>query len=174
MARDSKSKGGDKKAERAPSKPQKPAAPLPSPSVLSRHEGSMVERSSRGFSYGEVQGSGMAVVTARNWGVPLDTRRRSVLEGNVHALKGWYSKSKGASEAKKVEAELVKIGREAEGEVRKGVAKARKEAVRAEKEVEKLEKEAVEKVEAPIKKRRAKKAAKDSEEASSQEQAKDE
>ena len=118
----------------------------------------MVSRDSKGFSYGEVEGSGMPPLVARRWGVPIDLKRRSVLDGNVQALKGWYAKSAkgGASEVKKVEEEVGKIEREVGQEVRKGVSKAKKEVVRAGKEAKKLEEEVVEKVEEPIKKRRAK------------------
>ena len=134
----------------------KPAGPVPMPSVLSRHEGVMIERNSKGFSYGEVAGSGMTVLTAERWGVPLDIRRRSVLEDNVHALKGWYSKSKkvgGEGEVKKIEEELEKLEKDVEKGLRKGATKVKKEVVRAEKGAKKLE----EKVEEPVKKRRAKK-----------------
>lgn len=106
----------------------------------------------------------MAVLTAKRWGVPMDLRRRSVLERNVHELKGWYSKaarSGGPGEAKRLEEEIEKIGREAEKEIKKGATKVKKEAVKVEKGAKRLEEDVVEKVEEPVKKRRAKKASKD-------------
>ena len=150
-------KSVDKGREEARPVPR-PSVRPPTPSVLSRHEGVMVSRSSKGFSYGEVEGSGMSLLAARRWGVPVDLKRRSVLDGNVQALKGWYVKSAkgGAGEVKKVEAELGKLEREVGQEVRKGVSKAKGEVVKAGREAKKLEKEVVEKVEEPVKKRRAK------------------
>lgn len=64
--------------------------PSPQAAVLSRHEGEMQERHSKGFSFGELAAVGLTRVLALGLGVPVDIRRRSTLEGNVSALKGWY------------------------------------------------------------------------------------
>ncbi len=157
-----KSRGKD--AEDVRPKMVRPTGPIPMPLVVSRHEGVMIERGSKGFSYGEVQGSGIPMLTAERWRVPLDIRRRSVLEGNVQALKGWYSKSKrvgGAGEVRKIEEELGKIEKGVEKEVKRGATKVKKEVVRAEKGAKRLEEKAVAKVEEPVRKRRAKKTSKD-------------
>lgn len=64
--------------------------PVPPPKVLSRHEGEMHRRDARGFSFGELEAAGVGLVFARDHGVMVDVRRRSVLDENVTALKGWY------------------------------------------------------------------------------------
>ena len=146
---------------------QKPAGAVPTAEVMSRHEGEMVSRGSRGFSEGELASSGVVLRLAKAWGLPMDIRRRSVLDNNVEALKAWYSKAKQVerpSEARKIEKEVKEVVKEAEKEVKRGAARAKKEAVKAEKEIKKVEEEVVEKVEKPAKARRgAKKAPKASE-----------
>ncbi len=67
--------------------------PPPHAEVLSRYEGDMHERHGKGFSFGELASVGLNKVTALGLGVPVDIRRRSTLEGNVSALKGWYQPS---------------------------------------------------------------------------------
>lgn len=62
----------------------------PQAMVLSRHEGDMHERHGKGFSFGELASVGLTKVSALGLGVPVDIRRRSTLEDNVSALKGWY------------------------------------------------------------------------------------
>lgn len=64
--------------------------PSPHAVVLSRYEGDMHERRGKGFSFGELASVGLNKVMALGLGVPVDIRRRSTLEGNVSALKGWY------------------------------------------------------------------------------------
>jgi ribosomal protein L13E len=63
---------------------------VPAPTVLARHESEMHERAARGYSLGELKSVEMGLNTAKRSGVPLDLRRRSVLDGNVAKLKGWY------------------------------------------------------------------------------------
>jgi hypothetical protein len=124
--------------------------------VMARHDGGMVMRNSKGFSYGEVESAGVAPLSAKKWGLPLDLRRRSILGHNVEALKKWYAQAKHAGkvgELKKLEEEFEKV----EKKVKKGVAKAKKETAKVEREAKKLEKEVVEKVEEPVKARRTRK-----------------
>lgn len=64
--------------------------PVPVPMVLGRHEGEMHQRDARGYSFGELEAGGIGILFARDHGVMVDARRRSVLEGNVASLKGWY------------------------------------------------------------------------------------
>ena len=64
--------------------------PAPVPVVLTRHESAMQQRDARGYSLGELESAGIAFIVAKRIRVPLDIRRRSVLEGNVAKLKGWY------------------------------------------------------------------------------------
>jgi len=68
--------------------------PAPEATVASRHIDSMHERPGRGFSFGELSSAGVPVNVAKREGLSLDVRRRSVLAGNVEALKGWF-KSEG-------------------------------------------------------------------------------
>lgn len=63
--------------------------PAPSPVVAARHLDSMHERPGRGFSLAELTSSGVEFNLARREGLSVDVRRRSVVEGNVEALKQW-------------------------------------------------------------------------------------
>lgn len=77
--------------------PQKPVVktehlelgPAPSAVVAARHLDSMHERPGRGFSLAELTSSGVEFNLARREGLSVDVRRRSVVEGNVEALKQW-------------------------------------------------------------------------------------
>lgn len=125
----------------------KPTGAPSSAIVEVRHGGRLMQRQASGYSRGEVTQAGLNFGPARKWGLLVDDRRRSVLEGNVASLKKWAPQTKKTTE-ERVEGEAKKIERAVKKEVRK-----------AEKEIEKVEKEVVEKVEAPMKKRSKKKAA---------------
>jgi ribosomal protein L13E len=72
--------------------------PTPEATILSRHIDSSHERLARGFSFGELASAGVPLNAAKREGLSLDIRRRSVVEGNVEALKGWFkSAAKAAS-----------------------------------------------------------------------------
>jgi ribosomal protein L13E len=132
----------------------KPPGAVPSATVTARHAGSVISRSSKGFSFGEVEGSGMRVPTARDWGLPLDVRRRSVLDHNVEALKGWFSRAEKVEkpgEVKRIEKEIEKVAEEAEKEIKKGTAKVKKEAAKVEKGAKKVQEKVVKEVGAPAK-----------------------
>ncbi len=147
-----------KKTRAAAKKEPKPATPeisrpsghVPTAMVSSRRGTEMVLRAGKGFSMGEVKGAGVPFRLVKKWGLPLDTRRRSVLEDNVSAVKNWVAHAKTVEnpegEVKKLEEEIVKV----EKEVKKEVGKVKKE-------VKKVEKEVVEKVEEPLKSRGRKK-----------------
>lgn len=64
--------------------------PPPEATVESRHIDSMHERPARGFSFGELASAGVPLNSARREGLSVDVRRRSVVDGNVEALKGWF------------------------------------------------------------------------------------
>jgi ribosomal protein L13E len=64
--------------------------PAPAPVVLVRHERGMQQRRARGFSLGELGSAGITFIAARRVRLPVDPRRRSVLDGNVGKLKDWY------------------------------------------------------------------------------------
>ena len=113
----------------------KPAASPPVAMVLSRHGSGMHSRVARGFSLGEVSAVGMSTGDARGWGLLVDERRRTVLDGNVSAIKEWSSKAQKA-EPKKV-AKLEKEVEKVEAEVKKEVKEVEEEVVRAEKKVRK-------------------------------------
>ena len=79
--------------ETAPSESSTPASsagPVPQATVLSRHDGTMHLRGAKGFSLGELSAAGLTFTLANGLGVPLDIRRRSSLDTNIDALKGWY------------------------------------------------------------------------------------
>jgi len=138
----------------------RPPGPIPAAYVESRRGNSMITRGSRGFSFREVEGSGIAMLNARRWGLPMDLRRRSSLESNVDALKKWYAKAKHVhqpTEGKRIEMELEKVGADVEKEIKKGATKAKKEAVKVAKEAKKVEKKVEEEVEEVSKPRRGKK-----------------
>jgi ribosomal protein L13E len=131
----------------------RPKGVIPKALVAARHEGEMISRLGRGFSLGELGASQLPFRLARRWGLSLDLRRRTVLDGNVALIKGWWSGPKQAKregEVKKLEGELAKVEKAVEKEVKKEAAKAKKE-------VRKVEKEVVEEVEKPLKKRPRKK-----------------
>ncbi len=128
---------GQKKQEPVKAKKEKPVRPAgkaPEAMVTSRHGTGMVTRAGKGFSAGELEGAGLSPNFASRWGVQLDLRRRSVIDGNVSSLKGWYPHPGAAKRAegriKEVEEEVEKVGRE-----------LKKEAVRVEKAAEKVEHE---------------------------------
>ena len=143
-------------------KASKPTGTPPFAIADVRHGGRTMRRQARGYSLGEVAQAGLNFGLARRWGLLVDDRRRSVLEGNVASLKKWSPQTKKTTE-ERVEGEVQKIERAVEKEVRKAGKEVEREAKKAGKEVERVEKEVVEKVEAPIKKRSKKKAAAKSE-----------
>ena len=128
------------------SQPPRPTGRAPGAMVMARRGSVMVTRAGRGFSLRELSGAGLAPRLAAKWGAQIDLRRRSVLDGNVGALKAWHAtgaKARVEREAKVVEQELEKVGKE----VKKEAAAIEKEAVKAEKAVKKEAKKAVKKVE---------------------------
>lgn len=136
------------KAARAAVK--KPSGHVPTAMVSSRRGREMVLRAGKGFSMGEVKGAGVPFPQAVKWGLPVDRRRRSVLEDNVGSVKNWVTHAKTSespeSEVKKIEEEIVKVEKE-----------LKKEVVKVKKEVKKVGKEVVEKVEKPLRSRGRKK-----------------
>jgi ribosomal protein L13E len=97
----------EKKVEKkeAPPKPSVKAEPVvlgppPKATIATRHIDSLHERPARGFSFGELASAGVPLNAARREGLSLDIRRRSVVEGNVDALKEWF-KSPAAKPASK-------------------------------------------------------------------------
>ncbi|MDA4125361.1 MAG: ribosomal protein L13e [Thaumarchaeota archaeon] len=147
-----------KKTKSAAMKEPKPASPAankptghsPTANVVSRHGEGLVTRAAKGFSKGEVSSSGIPLRLARKWGLPLDYRRRSILEANVTSVKDWAGH---AGTVRKPEGEIRKI----EEEVIKVEKVVKKEAAKLKKEVKKVEEEVVEKVEQPMKSRARKK-----------------
>ncbi len=67
----------------------RPTVSIPHPRVSARHDGSSKERNARGYSLGELSAADVQPWVARRWSVPVDTRRRSILTGNVQSLKSW-------------------------------------------------------------------------------------
>jgi ribosomal protein L13E len=101
------------KAKKAVEKKEAPAKPVvkakkpdlgppPSAIIVARRVDSLRERAARGFSFGELSSAGVPVNSAKREGVSLDIRRRTVLDGNVEALRGWF-KSQGGASGKPVE-----------------------------------------------------------------------
>jgi len=71
--------------------------PPPSAVIVARRVDSLRERAARGFSFGELASAGVPVNAAKREGVSLDIRRRTVLDGNVEALRGWFKTPAGDS-----------------------------------------------------------------------------
>jgi len=89
----------------APAKVSVKAEPVilgapPEATIASRHIDSLHERSARGFSFGELASAGVPLNAAKREGLSLDIRRRSVVEGNVEALKEWFKSPAGKPASK--------------------------------------------------------------------------
>ncbi|HYB75680.1 MAG TPA: ribosomal protein L13e [Nitrososphaerales archaeon] len=131
----------------------RPTGGAPPAVVRVRHGSDLMVRQARGYSPGELEQAGLGMGLARRWGLSVDERRRSALEGNVSSLKKWSSQAKKVTVEARVEGEMRTI----EKVVEKEIHRAGKEIHRAEKEMKKTGKETVEKIEAPVKKRSKKK-----------------
>ncbi len=131
----------------------RPTGGAPPAVVRVRHGSDLMVRQARGYSPGELEQAGLGMGLARRWGLSVDERRRSALEGNVSSLKKWSSQAKKVTVEARVEGEMRTI----EKVVEKEIHRAGKEIHRAEKEMKKAGKETVEKIEAPVKKRSKKK-----------------
>ena len=136
----------EKAAHGSPKKPKAkapgPSVKVPTASVLSRRRTEMIAREGRGFSIGEVSGAGLTPAGAVEWGARVDYRRRSVIESNVSALKGWAARP---AASVKAETEPEKAGRALEGVGEEVVAEAEKVVKKAAKKVEKGAKQKLEK-----------------------------
>jgi ribosomal protein L13E len=148
-----------RKLERAVEGKAKPRAAHPRPSgrvpvamVNARHRTGTITRPGKGFSMGELSQGGLAPRLAATWGVKVDVRRRSVLDGNVGALKSWHAKGTTAAverEAKAAEEELKEVGEEAEREVKIAAEEVVKAGKAVKKEAKKAEKAVKRKVVKP-------------------------
>ncbi|MDG6913899.1 MAG: ribosomal protein L13e [Nitrososphaerota archaeon] len=133
---------GAESARRPKAKPQAkaPAGKAPVPSVLSRHGTEMIKREGKGFSVGELSSAGLAPGEAARWGARVDYRRRSVIESNVSALKGWAASPaaapKSEGEPEKAGRALERAGEEVAREAEKAGKAVKKEAKRVEKGAE--------------------------------------
>jgi large subunit ribosomal protein L13e len=132
------------KAKAARERPKRPAGKAPEAMVSSRNGTDMIVRLGKGFSMGELDSAGLPPRLASKWGLRLDSRRRSVLQGNVDSLKGWGShaglEKRAVGAAVKIEEELEKVEEEVKEEVVKAEKEVKKEAVKVEKEAVKVEK----------------------------------
>lgn len=139
--------------EKAERKLLRPAGQPAGVFVEARHGQSMERRTGRGYSLGELSAAGLSGMLARAWRVPLDIRRRSVLNPNVESLKSWAGQPRhvGRTESR---VEVI------EGDIKKAEMVIEKEAAKVKRGAEKLEKEAVEKIEEPVKRRARRKKAK--------------
>ncbi|MDG7009509.1 MAG: ribosomal protein L13e [Nitrososphaerota archaeon] len=118
-----------------------PAGRPPVALVQSRHGGRMVSREGRGFSFGEISGAGLVPAVTSKWGLRVDMRRRSVIDGNVASVKSWVAHPSAVGRAKReaegVERGVEKAGKEIEKEAEKVAAEAEKAVKKAGKEVKK-------------------------------------
>jgi ribosomal protein L13E len=71
--------------------------PPPAASVTTRDIDVPHERAARGFSFGELTSAAIPIYVAKREDLPLDIRRRSIVEANVEMLKGWFKSSADAS-----------------------------------------------------------------------------
>jgi ribosomal protein L13E len=116
------------KEVKAEAAPVLEAEPSPQAVVMARHEYSSQERRGKGFSFGELSAAGLTLIIAKSLSVPVDIRRRSVLEGNIGALKGWYKPApKKAKEPKPEKAKAEKPAKKKEKKKVKKEKKAKKE-----------------------------------------------
>jgi ribosomal protein L13E len=147
-------KDGEKVAEGKTLKVPRPSGLVPLAAIQSRHGSTLVTRTGRGFSMGELAAAGIPRNLAGRWALQVDVRRRSSLEANVGALRTWGAgpaqKAAKVGEVKKLEAEVVKVEKEV-------VHEAEKEAAKAKKGAKKVEKEVAAAVEKPLKARQRKK-----------------
>ena len=127
---------------------QRPAGHIPQAMETARHGVGTITRPGRGFSFGELSGSGLAPGQAASWGVRIDTRRRSVLDGNVSSLRTGHSQG-GKTRVEGVVKEAVKEVEMLGGEIEKEAVAVEKEAAKAGKAVKKEG----EKVEKAVKKK---------------------
>jgi ribosomal protein L13E len=67
----------------------KPSGRTPQAEVFSRHGDGMVTRRGKGFSVGEIGRATLPMRLASRWSLPIDLRRRSVLDANVQNLTKW-------------------------------------------------------------------------------------
>ncbi len=120
----------------------RPTGRVPEATVTARHETGTITRPGRGFSLGELSGAGMAPRLAARWGVKVDPKRRSVLQGNISSLSGWRSHaSAGAAVKKEAKMAEVRVEEAAKG-AEVAVEVVEREAVQAEKAVKKEAKKA--------------------------------
>lgn len=85
----------------------RPKGPTPSVEVSVRHGGEIFMRAGRGFSFGELSDAAVPLILAKRWHVPVDLRRRSVLDVNTQALKRWYEHAPKPAAPKVAEAKAV-------------------------------------------------------------------
>jgi ribosomal protein L13E len=115
-----KVKGPKKEVKETPREVMKkqvvrPQGRAPFASVMSRHGTEMVTRRGKGFSFGEIEGASLPLRLVGVWRVPLDSRRRSVLEDNVTVLKKWYvAPTEGPKQAQEKAAPVVAAPAEAQ------------------------------------------------------------
>jgi ribosomal protein L13E len=134
----------------------KPSGRVPFALVTSRHGIGTVSRHGKGFSLGELSEAGFEPNLATKWGVWVDHRRRSTLQENVNSLKGWHTRHGPTAriefEAKEVEVDLEKVGRE----VVKVPAEAKKEIVKVQRAARKAPKKVGKAVKARVAKTKPK------------------
>jgi ribosomal protein L13E len=133
----------------------KPTGRIPQAMVIARHGTGTITREGRGFSIGELSGSGLAPGLATKWGVRMDPRRRSVVEGNVGLLRDWQTspgmRVRVEGEGKRVEKELERAGKAVE----KGSITIEREVVKAAKEVEQEAKKTEKAIKGKVEKQKA-------------------
>lgn len=59
------------------------------------------QRCGKGFSRGELKKAGLSLKEALKLGIPVDSRRRTLHEGNISVIKGFLEDNKAASKSRK-------------------------------------------------------------------------
>jgi ribosomal protein L13E len=59
------------------------------------------QRHGKGFSRGELKKAGLSLKEALKLGIPVDSRRRTLHEGNINVIKRFLEDKKAASKSKK-------------------------------------------------------------------------
>jgi ribosomal protein L13E len=143
-----------KKVESAVIQPRpaliRPSGRAPEAMIMARHGGETISRRGKGFSLGELSNADLPRGMAARWGVGVDIRRRSVIEGNVTTLKGWRSHATKAAPARREAKVIEEKVEEAVKEVEKGAKAVEKEAAKAEKAVKRGAKKAGREVKAKV------------------------
>jgi ribosomal protein L13E len=108
----------------------KPSGRTPQAEVFSRHGDGMVARRGKGFSVGEIGRATFPMSLASRWSLPIDLRRRSVLDANIQTLMKWRPAPQEPAEPVRVERAPSKVVAHAKPVKKRPPAKKKKKSKR--------------------------------------------